>query len=143
MRERLARSVAVLTVTSLIGLSVLFAEAQNPRATEPIADETRPFQESGGHEAPPVDTVRARALFTELGCGACHAVGDMGNPRNPLDGIGSRRTPASIRAWTIGEGAVADSLSPAALRVKRSYVDVPESDLELLASWLAGLKGEG
>lgn len=139
MRERLAKVVAVLTVSGLIGLSVLFAQVQNPPpAPGPAADDTHAFQKESGQESPPVDTVRARALFTELGCGACHAVGGMGNPRNPLDGIGIRRTPVSIRAWTIGEESVADSLSAAVLRVKSTYVDVPESDLELLVKWLAG-----
>jgi len=141
MREKLARAVAILAVIGLGGVSVLFAEVQNrPQTTESRADHTHASGPQGGQEAPPVDTVRARTLFAELGCGGCHSVEDLGNPRNPLDGIGTRRSPASIRTWTLGEAAVADSLSPAVLRIKGTFADVPEVDLETLVSWLAGLR---
>lgn len=141
IRERLSRAVAVVVVAALVALSVLFAEAHNrPQTSEPDPGETVASQDTTGPGAPRVDTTRARALFTELGCGGCHAVGSLGNPRIPLDRIGSRRTPASIRAWTIGEEAVADSISPGILRVKRAWTDLPEPDLAVLVAWLAGLK---
>ena len=141
MREKLARAVAIFVVCTLLALSVVLAQARNPpRTSERAGDETLPLQVRPPQDATPVDTVRARALFDELGCSGCHAVGGAGNPRNPLDGIGGRRTPASIRSWTIGEGAIADSLSGPVLRVKGTFADVREADLELLVAWLAGLK---
>ena len=141
MRERLARAVAIFVVGALLALSVVLAQARNPpRTSESAGDEAVPLEVRPGQDAPPVDTLRARALFDELGCSGCHAVGGTGNPRNPLDGIGSRRTPASIRTWTLGAGAVADSLSGAVLRVKGTYADLDEADLESLVDWLAELK---
>ena len=141
MRERLARFVAIVTVAGLVGLSTAFARAQNP-APAPQPEEASPAAAPVAQAAAPGDTLRARVLFDELGCTACHSVGELGNPRNPLDGVGSRRTAPSLRAWTLGEEAVADSLPPGALRVKTTYLDVPEADLDLLLAWLAGLKAD-
>jgi hypothetical protein len=141
MRELIAKLVAVLTVAALAGLSAVFARVQNPESSTASmpAESTVPAAANPEAPTPPSDTLRARILFAELGCTGCHSVGDLGNPRNPLDGIGARRTPESIRAWSVGDGAVADSLPAGALRLKRTYTEVPEADLDLIVAWLHGL----
>lgn len=82
---------------------------------------------------------RGRNVYEASGCSLCHEVAGRGNPRNPLDGVGARRDRAGLRAWIVAEAAVADSLSPSALRRKRSYGSLPEEDLEALIDYLASL----
>jgi hypothetical protein len=60
----------------------------------------------------------------------------VGSPRFPLDGVGARRTPDELYAWTVGGPTVQDSLSPSALRAKRRYEQVPEEDMRALIAWM-------
>ena len=141
MRERMARLVAVVVTASLVTLSLAFAREQNPAAPSAAARGGLELVPLPQRPDPPVaDTARGRELFAALGCTRCHAVDGVGNPRRPLDGIGDLRSAASLRAWTLAEGAVADSLAPAAVTAKRRYAEVPEADLDALLRWLAAVE---
>jgi mono/diheme cytochrome c family protein len=157
MRERLAVAISMLAITILVGLSVLFAARQNPataRAPLPVAATQataaegaalttpaaeHPVQQPGATPdlaAQPNDSLAGLQVYQKSGCARCHSVAGTGNPRNPLDGTGSRRTPAELRAWTTGAKAVEDSLSPSALRAKRAYAQMPEAEMRALVAYL-------
>src|SRR5205823_2292726 len=42
---------------------------------------------------------RGQQLFIDQKCTLCHAVAGKGNPKGPLDGVGSKQSSADIRAW--------------------------------------------
>ena len=81
-------------------------------------------------------------MFAERGCTGCHSAGGVGSPRIPLDGVGARRTRASLRAWTVGAEALTDSLAPSTLRRKQEYGRLPTAELDALVAFLASLKRE-
>ena len=138
MRERIARAVATLFVTALLALSVVFARAQDPeRASPAVAPSPAEGAQPPRPESP--DTARGRLVYEERGCARCHSVLGVGSTRNPLDGVGSRRTPAELLAWTVGDEALADSLSPSAWRAKQAHREIAPEDLEALVAWLSGL----
>lgn len=145
MRERLAMGIGVLAVATLVGLAVWFARAQNPAGPSaavlgPEAPAAAPVPEAAPLEAAQ-DSVRGRAVFLAEGCAGCHAVAGQGNPRNPLDGVGRRRTAAELRAWTVGAEALADSLPPSVLRTKQAYQRMEPADLAALLGYLGSLRG--
>jgi hypothetical protein len=67
-------------------------------------------------------------------------VAGEGNSRNPLDGVGGRRTPEELRAWTVGAEALADSLPPSAYRAKQAFQRIPETELRQLVAYLSSLR---
>jgi mono/diheme cytochrome c family protein len=111
-------------------LSVGFAALQNPSTAAAPAPTTI--------SATP-DTAAGRRVYDANGCAACHAVAGQGNPRSPLDGIGSRLGSEEIRQWIVGDEAVQDDLSPRALKAKREYAALPAADLDALVAYLQAL----
>ena len=144
MREIIARLVCFLTVAVVLALAHVFAARHNPpRAgvtTPPILPDTRPAVVGA---APPVVTPpeieRGRHVYGEECCASCHALAGAGNPRNPLDGVGGRRTRAELFEWVTGTGLAADQLSPAVVRRKARYRELAQADLDALMAYLASL----
>lgn len=148
MRERIAIALSVLVIGLLAILSLSFARSQNRLAPRDVAqpaatlEATAPIPAPASREAAgePADSARGRDVFREQACGRCHSVAGVGSSRYPLDGVGSRRTPAELRAWTIAADVVADSLSPSAARAKRGYAGLPAVDMNALLRYLASLR---
>ena len=90
MREIIARVVCLLTVAVVMALAHVFAQRHNPRGSAPVP--VAPAAESVRSS----DAVRGREVSTAQGCSSCHAIAGVGNPRNPLDGVGSRRYNQSL-----------------------------------------------
>ena len=142
----MAKVMCVLASVMVIALSALFAVRHNRAAPAPNVREPT-------HATPtPVDTARApvaapapvdasrlargREVYTREQCGSCHTFGGEGNPRRPLDGVGVRLQPAELRAWITGTGVAATQLSPATVRRKQRYTEMPAEDLEALIAYL-------
>jgi hypothetical protein len=129
-REVRARWLAAATAVTVVALSALFAWLRNaPIGPAPEAASTTV-----------VDSRVAAGLraFEELGCATCHAIGGVGNRTSPLDGIGSRRDAAAIRAWALGTGEAQSRLPPSVMRVKARAADAAE--LPALVDYLTTLK---
>jgi cytochrome c553 len=165
MRERIAVGVAVLAVALLLVLSGVFARIQNPPVadlpdsppagvgTQPAVEApprtgVQPGIEAAEEAAPPpaaqvalADSLRGRALYDSAGCARCHSVAGVGSPRYPLDGVGARRPPAQLRAWTVGAEALADSLPPATWRAKQAFQAMRPENLDALVAYLGSLRG--
>ncbi|HSM61292.1 MAG TPA: cytochrome c [Longimicrobiales bacterium] len=148
MRQQLAVWAAVTCIALVAFLALGVARRVNPDTpvrervvgAEPGGDSAdRAIPDTSQESAPPSSVERGHRVYDASGCSLCHAVAGRGNPRNPLDGVGTRRDREGLRAWIVAEAAVADSLSPSALRRKRSYGSLPEEDLEALIDYLASL----
>jgi mono/diheme cytochrome c family protein len=155
----MALAVALVTLVAAASLSLLIARQQNPPATnETLASVPDPAAAArvdrdaeaapGAVAAAPADRdvegeaavqQRGRAVYNSSNCARCHSIAGEGNPRNPLDGVGARRTAAELEAWTLGSGAVADSLAPAVLRAKQQYRELSAEDVTALVRYLASL----
>ena len=75
-------------------------------------------------------------------CSMCHAIAGQGNPRNPLDGIGSKLSANEIKAWirTPKEMAVkakSEVKPPMSAYTKEKLSD---ADLDSLVAYLLSLK---
>lgn len=148
MRERIAIGISVLVIGLLATLALAFARSQNRSALRDVAQPAAALEATAPTPAPTsreaagetADSARGRVVFREQTCERCHSVAGVGSPRYPLDGVGSRRTPVELRAWTIAAAIVADSLSPSAARAKRGYAELPAVDMNALLRYLASLR---
>lgn len=138
MREILARIVCLLTVALVLVLAHVFAAKHNPgtsvMVSAPAATPSQPAT-----PAPPPEVVRGRELYVDQGCASCHSISGAGNPRNPLDGVGARRSRVELREWITGTGAATEQLAPAVARRKQRYTSLPPGELEALVAYVATL----
>jgi mono/diheme cytochrome c family protein len=164
MREHLARWAVLVTAIVVVGLAFLAASIRSgnagpertdapavappsalspgvvPPSAAPPSAAPPPAQSPTAPVVPTADRIaRGRSVFVEQRCAQCHSIAGVGSPRYPLDGVGARRTPASIRAWTVALPAVEDSLPPGIFRRKRSYQQLPATDLDALVAYLSSL----
>ncbi|HQR75427.1 MAG TPA: c-type cytochrome [Burkholderiaceae bacterium] len=129
-REVRARWLAAATAIMVVALSAVFAWLRNaPIGSVPAAGSTMVAD---------ARVAAGRRAFAELGCANCHAIGNLGNPTRPLDGIGARRDAAAIRDWALGTGEALSRLPPSVVRVKARAADAAE--LAVLVDYLATLK---
>lgn len=145
MRKQLARTLAISTGIVVLLFSVAFAVVMNPAedsasgntvatvATAATAATAAP----GGDRAARI--ARGRAVFEAQDCMRCHSVAGQGSRRSPLDDVAEHLDAAAVRDWILGTEAVADELSPSALRAKRAYQTLPDSDIEAMVEYLLSL----
>jgi len=44
---------------------------------------------------------RGEKVYAENKCALCHSVGDKGNKKGPLDGVGSKYSMADLKSWIV------------------------------------------
>ena len=136
MRETVAWAVCLFTVAVIVVLAHLFAQKHNSQISSPVqAQAVTPM----ASPVVPSDVVRGREVYSAEGCSSCHAIAGAGNPRNPLDGVGARQTALELREWITGTGSAIEQLSPAVVRRKQRYQELPEADLTALVAYLTTL----
>jgi mono/diheme cytochrome c family protein len=133
MREKWARTIAILTGAIIVLLSVGFALLQNPPGTAPEAPAPVAMA------LDPQVVARGRQVFEEQNCMRCHSVGGEGSPRSPLDHSAAELDADQLLAFTVGSESVADALAPRTLAAKRPYQELPAVDLEALVAYLQSL----
>lgn len=136
LRETRAELLALITALLVVLLAALFAWLRNvqapakPPPDAPVATAPAAIADPGLEEG--------RRAFERLNCMICHAIAGRGNPARPLDGIGARKEPSAIRAWTIGTGAAREQLPAGTIAMKSRAAGDP--DLDALVNYLAHLK---
>jgi mono/diheme cytochrome c family protein len=78
-------------------------------------------------------------LFADQKCALCHSIGDKGNKKGPLDGVGTKLKAEEIRAWIVdGPGMTAKTKAPRKPSMK-AYT-LPKDDVDALVAYLGSLK---
>jgi len=83
-----------------------------------------------------------RESFKSLGCSTCHSIASAGNPRHPLDDVGSRWNAEQLRAWITGSGFAAERLPASVVGRKQRYTSIPPEQMDTLIAFLSGLKAD-
>lgn len=141
MRERLAKVLAALITGLVVLMAAFFAHRRNPVA----ASVRSPGVESGAAAAPPTAPDPAlvalgRTVFEEQACTRCHAAEGRGNPRLPLDGVGTRRAVSELPDWVTGTGAAREELGRSTARVKGAFTQLPREELDAVVAYLSSLR---
>ena len=78
-------------------------------------------------------------VYADQKCGMCHSIGDKGNKKGPLDGVGKKLKEAEIREWmTDAKGMTAKTKATRKPDMK-SYT-LPKDDLDALVAYMVSLK---
>ncbi|NZA28274.1 cytochrome c [Luteimonas sp. SJ-92] len=143
MRKQLARTLAIATGIMVLVISAAFAMVMNPASddapSDAVAAEAAGAATAGAHDAPAAQIARGRAVFEAQDCMRCHSIAGEGSRRSPLDDVADRLDEAEMRDWILGTKAVADDLSPSALRAKQAYQALPAEDIDALVAYLLSL----
>lgn len=134
MREWLAKLLVAATAVAVTMLAAAFSLAQNGW------DGRREAAAPDRQAAVPGPVEAGRLVYQRHGCARCHAIGGQGNPRSPLDGVGTRRSAAEIRDWTVAAPSVSQRLAPGIAAFKRRYADLSEAELAALVAYLESLR---
>jgi cytochrome c2 len=86
-------------------------------------------------EGGPAD--KGAEVFHAQHCTMCHAIAGKGNPKTPLDGVGSKLSAEEIRKWIVSPKEM-----KADTRMK-AFPNLPAEDLDALVDYLSSLKKKG
>jgi mono/diheme cytochrome c family protein len=78
-------------------------------------------------------------VYAAQKCAMCHSIGDAGNKKGPLDGVGSKLSTAEIKEWmTDAKGMTAKTKATRKPDMK-TYA-LPADDLDAIVAYMASLK---
>ena len=78
-------------------------------------------------------------VFAEQKCALCHSIGDKGNKKGPLDGVGSKLKNDEVREWITDAKGMTAKTKAERKPLMKSYT-LPKEDMEALAAYLMTLK---
>jgi mono/diheme cytochrome c family protein len=143
MREKWARRIALLTSLLILVLAVIFSLIQNPATTTGAANKSvkTPYVNLQKLAVLNPEHIEAgRQVYKQQACARCHSIAGKGNSRNPLDGVGVRRTADELRNWIIGADAIQGSVPVGILKLKKSYRELSDYDLDSLVVYMQSLR---
>ena len=78
-------------------------------------------------------------VYTAQKCAICHSIGDKGNKKGPLDGVGAKLKPAELREWmTDAKGMTAKTKATRKPDMK-AYA-LPADELDAIVAYMMSLK---
>ena len=85
---------------------------------------------------------RGEQLFGETNprCSVCHSIEGRGNPKGPLDDVGSRWRAEEIEAWLRTPAEMAAKHGKVRKPAMVPYPELSDEELDDLAAYLASLK---
>jgi len=82
---------------------------------------------------------RGEQLYAEQKCALCHSIGDKGNKKGPLDGVGSKLSADDLRVWIVdAKGMTVKTQAPRKPEMK-NYA-LPKDDVDALVAYMQSLK---
>jgi cytochrome c2 len=85
------------------------------------------------------DAKKGEALFTDQKCTLCHSIGDKGNKKGPLDGVGSKLKADEIRGWLTDAKGMSAKMKTTRKPEMKQYA-LPKEDVDSLVAYLTSLK---
>ena len=132
MREKWARRIVILTALIVLLLAFVFARIQNPEQVS--SSEHKP---SVVLDSKAIET--GQQIYQQQNCGFCHSIAGQGNPRNPLDGVGTKRTASELRDFITGADTLQGLLTTSIRKMKQKYRKLSDDDLDALVIYMQSL----
>ena len=82
---------------------------------------------------------KGEKLFVDQKCTLCHAIGGKGNVKGPLDEVGSKDSPADIRAW-ISDANAMTAKTGATRKPAMKQFSLEKDDVDALVAYLTTMK---
>ncbi len=94
---------------------------------------------AAGVAAQDAKTAKGAEVYTAQKCGLCHSIGDKGNKKGPLDGVGTKLKADEIRMWMTDAKAMTAKTNSTRKPEMKSY-SLPKDDLDALVAYMVSLK---
>jgi mono/diheme cytochrome c family protein len=78
-------------------------------------------------------------LFADQKCTLCHSIGDKGNKKGPLDGVGAKLKADEIREWIVDAKGMTARTKATRKPEMKAYA-LPKDDVDALVAYLSTLK---
>ena len=85
------------------------------------------------------DDAKGEKLFADQKCSMCHSIGDKGNKKGALDGVGAKLKAAEIREWLTDAKAMTAKTKATRKPEMKAY-SLPKEDVDALVAYLETLK---
>lgn len=89
-----------------------------------------------GSPAVAADVDPGAAVYEEQRCRLCHSIAGEGNPKSPLDGVGSRLDAEAIRKWIVAPREMDPKVK------KKAFDSLPAEQLDALVRYMQSLKAD-
>jgi mono/diheme cytochrome c family protein len=83
---------------------------------------------------------RGMKVYTDQKCSVCHSISGKGNPKGPLDTVGSRLKADDIHAWLVNPAEMTKKTQASRKPPMRAYPNLPKDDLDALVAYMMSLK---
>lgn len=83
---------------------------------------------------------KGEAVYAAQKCALCHSIGDKGNKKGPLDGVGTKLKADEIRLWLTDAKAMTAKTSATRKPEMKSYPALAKDDLDALVAYMISLK---
>lgn len=80
------------------------------------------------------DVNHGKEVYAAKNCKLCHTIDKAGNPKYPLDGVGSKLNAEQIKKWIV----TPKEADPKTMM--KAYPDLPQKDLDDLVAYMGSLK---
>src|SRR5580765_5163900 len=85
------------------------------------------------------DHAKGEKVYADQKCALCHSIGDKGNKKGPLDGVGSKLSTADIRLWMTDAKTMTEKTKSTRKPEMKSY-NLSKGDLDALVAYMQSLK---
>jgi mono/diheme cytochrome c family protein len=82
---------------------------------------------------------RGAKVYVDQKCSLCHSIAGKGNPKGPLDDVGSKLTADEIREWIVNPAEMTKKTKAERKPPMKASV-LPKEDLDALVAYLTTLK---
>ena len=82
---------------------------------------------------------KGQQVYADQKCGLCHSIGDKGNKKGPLDGVGSKLSAADLKLWMTDAKAMTEKTKATRKPEMKSY-NLPKGDLDAVVAYMQSLK---
>ena len=78
-------------------------------------------------------------VYADQKCALCHSIGDKGNKKGPLDGVGAKLKADDLRAWIVDAKGMTAKTKATRKPDMKSYA-LPKEDVDALVAYMTTLK---
>ena len=78
-------------------------------------------------------------VYADQKCALCHSIGDKGNKKGPLDGVGAKLKVDDLRAWIVDAKGMTAKTKATRKPDMKSYA-LPKEDVDALVAYMTTLK---
>jgi len=82
---------------------------------------------------------KGEKVYADNKCALCHSIGDKGNKKGPLDGVGSKYSAADLKAWVVDATGMTAKTKAERKPAMKNYT-LAADDVDALVAYMQTLK---